>query len=578
MKQRESLSGDLSVEWHALHSEQLDLRRQLAEDPEPEQQAALVERFQSNRATLAAIERGDWHDTPPVDAEPAAGELHEEADAFVSDWDLDSDEMADVETPARGETEPDTSEDLSAPAEIRNTDPDPVMSPSILEVDDDGSGGNVSTGYAALIGLLALVVAVGGVIVVGNGITGAGDDNAEGAGNGTAPLLQSSSLDLDRQVQLLRARIDELGFTGIAIDVDASRDVVVVAGTVASEDDRTALLATARSTVDSAAIDTGGVVLSSPALPTTGAPTTATPTAPLRRIAVVLPDTRTDFSFSQSMSNSIDALAAARGNIEQTITETARGAQAADAIRRAAAEGYDLVIAHSSGFRPAVDAVAAQYPDVTFAVGTIVEEPTLPNVYTYNVAVEEGGAVLGAAAARATTSGVVGVVGPVPVGTSKRYLDAFEAGVQAEAPGTTVLVTYIGSLNDPSGAANATRSLIDSGADVIAGQGHYLNEAVAETEAAGVLWIGNHVDQAPLAPSSVLASQVYHWDVVLAQIIADLDAGLAGGRNLTGDLANGGLTIELNPNAGPSEAVRPRVEQLVAEATTRSQSGVDAGS
>ena len=570
-----------------------------------------MERFRSNRETIAAIERGDAPADANLDRSPEH-DLSEPAEPVLRRTDLDDatdldnatdlDDGSDLDHDQPGSRddeprsdradhdrdndrdrvdlgvgEPDEQSvfehwyDLEAPdqdAAIGMTTTELVAVPARPVVGDGGGGVQIGKGYGLLIGLLALVVAIGGVVVVSRSTSSStAEDTAGQAGSGSGQQLASTAVGIQQEAQMLRTRLDELGLQGISIDVDESRGVVVLAGSVASEGERQQVVEAAQAVVSASDLDTTSVTLAGPTGAGDSAVATAAAALPVRRVAVIVPDERTDFSFSQSMADSIDAVVAARGNVELTLVEGARGAAAVDAIRQYAADGYDLVIAHSSGFRPTVDTVAAQYPNVTFAVGTITDEPTLPNVYTYNVAVEDGGAILGAAAARATTSGVVGVVGPVPVGTSKRYLDAFQAAAEAEAPGTTVLVTYTGALNDPAAAAEATRALIESGADVIAGQGHNLGEAVAVAEAAGVLWIGNGVDQAPLGPSTVLASQVYHWDVVIDQIVADIDADRIDGRNLTADYANGGLTIELNPGAGPSETVRPLIDERVAGAS-----------
>ncbi len=619
------MSRERSAEWHALHGEQLDLRRQLAEDPAPEEKAVLIERFRSNRETIAAIERGeessvidpdledDDHGSPERDPHDVAFEVYDRDDLRFDEREYDEIELggpgygppehhrADATRAELADADLDIADDLDLPDDLDvprdldvpgDADDDGHLDPderSVFEHWDDlepqpgvpttelvavrarpttsdNTGRiQISPGSAALVGLVALIVAIGGVLVVGQG-TQRPESTAGRAGGGSEQLA-STAVDLEQQAQLLRTRLDELGIGGISIGVDNDRSVILLTGSVASEGERQQVVDAAQNAIGAAGVDTSNVVLAGSATDDDGPAATPVPTVPVRRVAVITPGPRSDFAFSQSMTDSIEAVATGRGNLELTVVDEATGADAVDAIRRHAADGFDLVIAHSSGFRPTVYTIAAQYPDVAFAVGTILDEPTLPNVYTYNVAVEEGGAILGAAAARASTTGVIGVVGPVPAGTSKRYLDAFEAAVKAEAPEATVIVAYTGSLDDSAAAAASTRAMIEAGADVIAGQGNALAEAVAVAEAAGVLWIGNGVDQAPLGPSTVLGSQVYHWDVVVSQILADLDAGLVDGRNLTADYANGGLTIELNPGAGPSEVVRPRVEELVAAAS-----------
>ena len=75
---------------------------------------------------------------------------------------------------------------------------------------------------------------------------------------------------------------------------------------------------------------------------------------------------------------------------------------------------------------------------------------------------------------------------------------------------------------------------------------------------------------AVLAAFSVGAVQVYHWEVVLEQIIDSVVAGSLGGEVYTLTLANGGLVIEYNDAYGLDSAI-----QTAAETTT---AGIAAGS
>ncbi|MDH3683704.1 MAG: BMP family ABC transporter substrate-binding protein, partial [Acidimicrobiia bacterium] len=239
---------------------------------------------------------------------------------------------------------------------------------------------------------------------------------------------------------------------------------------------------------------------------------------------------------------------------------------AAATISDLAIEGYDLVIAHSSTFRSIVSTIAREHPDVTFAVGPVDDQPVRSNVYTYGVAAEQGGFVLGALAARLSATGVIGAVGPVEAGVSERYIEAFRAGAQSELPEIAVLVSYTGSFSDAEAAAASTAELLTAGADVITGQGHDMSQAMAAVRAAGARWLGNQVNQASVEPTAVVASQVYHWEVVLRSIIEDVDNGVGEGRNHRADLANGGVVIELNPDLRPSAADLDRIDELVADA------------
>ncbi|HLA45110.1 MAG TPA: hypothetical protein VJZ27_16815, partial [Aggregatilineales bacterium] len=67
---------------------------------------------------------------------------------------------------------------------------------------------------------------------------------------------------------------------------------------------------------------------------------------------------------------------------------------------------------------------------------------------------------------------------------------------------------------------------------------------ISVARANDVLWFGTQSSQADLAEGAGVAFQIYHWEVVLEQLIADIQSGDLGGEAYTIDLENGGLTIE----------------------------------
>jgi basic membrane protein A and related proteins len=71
-----------------------------------------------------------------------------------------------------------------------------------------------------------------------------------------------------------------------------------------------------------------------------------------------------------------------------------------------------------------------------------------------------------------------------------------------------------------------------------------------------VLWFGTQSNQASLAPKIVVASQVYHWEVGLKDVIAKIQSGVTGGKYLTINLANGGIVVEYNPDYALSAEAR----------------------
>jgi basic membrane protein A len=288
------------------------------------------------------------------------------------------------------------------------------------------------------------------------------------------------------------------------------------------------------------------------------------------RIGIVAPSARNDLAFTQSMVDAVNVIAAERGNVEVSITDSTFVVEdAAAAIRDYATQGYDLVIAHGSQFGAELVDIAPEYPEVAFAWGTASDTFGLPNVYAYDVASEEGGYVMGAQAARLTQSGVIGVVGPIEVGDAARYVNGFKAGAEAENPGVQVLVTYTQSFSDLTLAADTARSHIDAGSDVMTGSAQMVVGAVSVASERGVKWFGTQANQSSLDPNIVVASQVYHWEVILREIVTDIDAGTPSGRAYTANLANGGLVIEYNPAAGVPADIQARGDELVNAISTQ---------
>ncbi len=270
------------------------------------------------------------------------------------------------------------------------------------------------------------------------------------------------------------------------------------------------------------------------------------PMEPLR-IAVVAPSASNDLAFTQSIVDAVDVIVAEQPGTEVAITDgTFIVEDAAAAIRGYAEEGYDLVIAHGSQYGGSLQEIAGDFPDTAFAWGTAADTLGQPNVSAYTAASDQGGYVMGVAAALLSESGVIGVVGPIEVGDAKLFVDGFHNGALATRSDVTVNINYIGSFSDVALASEAAQAHIASGADVLTGSAQMVVGAVGVAQANDVLWFGTQANQTALAPDLVVASQVYKWEVVLRDIIADISAGSLGGQAYEINLANGGLVMEPN--------------------------------
>jgi basic membrane lipoprotein Med (substrate-binding protein (PBP1-ABC) superfamily) len=171
--------------------------------------------------------------------------------------------------------------------------------------------------------------------------------------------------------------------------------------------------------------------------------------------------------------------------------------------------------------------------------------------------------VMGVMAAALSESGVIGIVGPVEVGDAKLYVDGFNNGVLAENPNADVKIVYTGSFSDTALASETAQAQISAGADVLTGSAQMVVGAVGVAAENNVLWFGTQANQTQLAPDIVVASQVYHWEVALRDIISQIQQGTMGGTIYTIDLANGGEVIEYNDGFNLPADVKTKADDAI---------------
>ncbi len=284
------------------------------------------------------------------------------------------------------------------------------------------------------------------------------------------------------------------------------------------------------------------------------------------KVAVVMPSAINDLAFSQSM---YDALVSIQDEMGEENFEIAYSDNlfvvddAASAIRDYASQGFNLIIAHGSQYGASLQEIAPDFPETSFAWGTAGDTMGLPNVFAYEALSQEGGYVNGVMAAALSQSNTIGVVGPIEVGDAKLYVDGFKAGAEATKPGIQVNVNYIGSFSDVALASEAAQTHAEAGADSLTGTAQMVVGAIGVAEERGIPWFGTQANQTTLAPSVVVACQVYDWTVLLDEIIDLVKKGTYGGNAYVVTLKNGGLVIEYNDGYDLPAEVKSLAEDAI---------------
>jgi basic membrane protein A len=283
------------------------------------------------------------------------------------------------------------------------------------------------------------------------------------------------------------------------------------------------------------------------------------------RIALILPSTVDDLSWSQGMTEGVKAVQAELGEdqVEVAISERlGNPTDAAAAIRQYASQGFDLIIAHGSQYQSVLEEIAPEFPKTSFAYGTGFQAHD--NIFAYDPQAQEGAYLQGMLAGSLTRTNIIGVVGPIEAGDAIKYNYGFEQGVKAVNPDAQVRIAYTGSFGDIAKAAELAKAHIDAGADILTGTAQQTVGAIrACSEKPGIYWLGNDMDQSSIAPNTVLTAQAYDWKSVVMQMVKFRQEGKVGGEHLVLSLANGGLNIVVNPklsNVIPAE-VMAMIEQ-----------------
>jgi basic membrane lipoprotein Med (substrate-binding protein (PBP1-ABC) superfamily) len=288
------------------------------------------------------------------------------------------------------------------------------------------------------------------------------------------------------------------------------------------------------------------------------------------KVAVIMPSSITDYAFSQSFYEGLKAVQEEMGgedNMEIAYSEGMFNVpDAAAAIRDYAATGYDIVFAHGSQYGTSLAQIAPDFPETAFAWGTSLDTfqaQGITNVHAYQAEAQEGGFVLGVIAALMSESGVLGVAGPVEAGDAKLYVDGFVEGAKYARPDVQVNVTYTGSFSDVSLMAAAANTHISAGADMLTGSSQSVVGAIGVAKDNGAYWFGTQWDQAPIAPETVVASQVFDWTGIIKDIIDSASKGVLGGKAYTLTFKNGGLVLKYNDAITVPEEVKAAAEAAI---------------
>ncbi len=217
-------------------------------------------------------------------------------------------------------------------------------------------------------------------------------------------------------------------------------------------------------------------------------------------------------------------------------------------VRKAAQDGYTLIIGLGSENSQAIAKVAAEFPDVKFAIIDATAEGA--NVTSVTFSELEGDFLAGALAALMSKNGKVGYLGGADVLVIRRIQFGFEQGVKYVNPDAEIVVQYIGGVDDFSGFAKPdeankiTAQMYADGVDVVyAAAGGSTLGAIDAAKAAGMPIVTTGSDQRYIAPEVVATSRTKNMDQAVFDLIQRFTQNKLESGNIQLDYKSGGIGI-----------------------------------
>src|ERR1700733_6719394 len=195
--------------------------------------------------------------------------------------------------------------------------------------------------------------------------------------------------------------------------------------------------------------------------------------------------------------------------VETTYLENVpEGPDSERSIEQLVRAGNKLIFTTSFGYMDPTLKVAKKYPNVHFEHATGFKKDK--NMGIYNGRFYEGRYIQGIIAGKMSKAGVLGYIASFPIPEVIMGINSTILGAQTVNPNIKVKIIWVNSWFDPGKEADAAKTLIDQGADVI--MQHTDSPAAMQiTSERGKLAFGQDSDMIKFGPKTQLTSIIDNW-------------------------------------------------------------------
>jgi basic membrane protein A len=191
------------------------------------------------------------------------------------------------------------------------------------------------------------------------------------------------------------------------------------------------------------------------------------------------------------------------------VENVAEGPDAERVMTQMALDGADIIFTTSFGFMDPTINVAQKFPGVKFEHATGYKRAD--NVSTYSARFYEGRAVQGHIAGKMTQSNIVGYIGSYPIPEVIRGINSAYIHAARVNPDVEFKIIWVYTWFDPAKEADAAKTLIDQGADVILQHTDSTAPQAEAQKAGNVITFGQASDMAEYKPKPRVSSIIDNW-------------------------------------------------------------------
>jgi simple sugar transport system substrate-binding protein/basic membrane protein A len=290
------------------------------------------------------------------------------------------------------------------------------------------------------------------------------------------------------------------------------------------------------------------------------------------KIGFIFVGPRDDFGYNQAAYEGSQAVVKEFPGMEvltaENVPEDDNATRVMESMIR---KGAKIIFATSYGHKDPALKVAAAHPEVVvLQQGNIVDGAMPPNFGTYFGTVYEPVYLAGIAAGKITRTNKLGYVYAFPISQTLDNINAFQLGAASVNPKAKTFVVNTSDWCNPAKQAEAVKSLLSQGVDVVSQHQDCTGTIIRATEAAGKFTIGYHEDASSLAPTGWLTGSEWNW----GPLYTDMARTVIDGK-FTGSAYNANFRVGFKTGDNPfvqspyGPAVTPEVKSLVDAAKAR---------